>query len=182
MLNSSGETSSDILPNVFKGYAAASDQVFREYVRRKKDEWEEGSSHLMVYKFVHLVNEKLKATKTREVWYAPSEDQTEMMALSSKSNKLTKKLSKSAKAKAKKVGGKTTKESPKNGKPSWMSRPTNSNQMKNPRYGLANHGIGAAQKPEACVKVCDVCIQQIPARERYSRGTMMRQKQQLQRS
>jgi hypothetical protein len=65
----------------------------------------------MAEHIMQLVNEKFKAMKTRKVWDAPSDDQTESMALSSKLNKLentTRKLSNSAKAKAKKSGSQTT--------------------------------------------------------------------------
>jgi hypothetical protein len=55
----------------------------------------------MVNQLMHLANEKFKAMKTKEVWDAPSEEQTECMFLSSKLNKLentTKKSSNSSKS------------------------------------------------------------------------------------
>jgi hypothetical protein len=33
-------------------------------------------------------------------------------------------------------------------------------KLRSPRYGLANHGIGAAPKLEACVRICGMRIHQ----------------------
>ena len=37
------QQSTDVLTNLFKGYKAASDKVFVEYIMRKEEEYEEGS-------------------------------------------------------------------------------------------------------------------------------------------
>jgi hypothetical protein len=43
-----GETSNDLLANLFKGYGAAMDKIFVDYISRKKERYEEGGkSHQM---------------------------------------------------------------------------------------------------------------------------------------
>ena len=41
-LRSRGETTTDLLTNLFKGYLACSDKDFCDYITRKQDTWEEG--------------------------------------------------------------------------------------------------------------------------------------------
>ena len=41
-LASSGETTHDLLSNLFKGYAATSDTTFTSYIERKQEEYEDG--------------------------------------------------------------------------------------------------------------------------------------------
>ena len=45
-LNAQGEQSLDLLSNLFKGYMAASDASFLDFIKRKKDAYEEGEVDL----------------------------------------------------------------------------------------------------------------------------------------
>jgi hypothetical protein len=48
LLTARNQKTSDLLFNLFKGYGAVSDKVFRAWLMRKQDNQEEGkSSHLM---------------------------------------------------------------------------------------------------------------------------------------
>jgi len=79
-LSARGEESNDVLVNVFKGYAAASDEAFTRYIQRQKDAYDEGKNvdedSIMkdaVNKFNHL--------KLEGKWNALSADQEKLVAL-----------------------------------------------------------------------------------------------------
>ena len=92
LLHTRGETTIDLLTNLFKGYAAASDQVFRSYIERKLETWEEsggdddtmGADALMT-----LANEKFKIMKNKGTWIAQSANEEKITALTAKIAKLT---------------------------------------------------------------------------------------------
>ena len=43
-MESRGETTHDLLSNLFKGYAAASDTTFTSYIEHKQEEYEDGTN------------------------------------------------------------------------------------------------------------------------------------------
>jgi hypothetical protein len=43
-LSSRGETTHDLLTNLFKGYKAASDRQFIAYIKKKEDDYDEGNN------------------------------------------------------------------------------------------------------------------------------------------
>ena len=75
-----GEQSNDLLVNLFKGYAMASDRIFVEYVSKKLDLYEEGAdmdpSSLMA-----LAENKFKSMKQDGRWNAISEEGEQIIAL-----------------------------------------------------------------------------------------------------
>ena len=78
-LNARGETTTDLLTNLFKGYAACSDKTFVKYIADKQADYEEGkdleSNELMV-----LAENKYKILKTKEIWEAPSEEEAKLIS------------------------------------------------------------------------------------------------------
>jgi hypothetical protein len=75
LLYTRGETTTDLLTNLFKGYAAASDQVFRSYIERKLKTWEESgrdNDTMSADALMALANKKFKIMKNKGTWNAPS--------------------------------------------------------------------------------------------------------------
>jgi len=79
-LNARGETTQDLLANVFKAYKVASDKTFVEYIRKKEDEYDEGADidvdHLMLQ-----AGNKYKTMVQQGTWAAPSAEEEKIVAL-----------------------------------------------------------------------------------------------------
>lgn len=89
-LESRGESSEDIVLNLFKGYMNAKDARFRNYIQTKKDAYDEATgeppfSHdqLMV-----LAENKYKTMKINREWNAPTEQDKELVALKAEVKRL----------------------------------------------------------------------------------------------
>ena len=81
-----------MLTNLFKGYAAAFDQVFRSYIERKLETWEESGGDddtMSADALMALANEKFKIMKNNGTWNVPSANEEKITALSAKVAKLT---------------------------------------------------------------------------------------------
>jgi hypothetical protein len=79
-LSARGETSSDLLVNLFKGYKSANDVEFLDFVRRRENSYEEGedinTNNLMADALI-----KFKARKLVGKWSAPTKEQGQILAL-----------------------------------------------------------------------------------------------------
>ena len=86
-LGARGETTQDLLSNLFKGYSSCSDQSFVTYIMKKQDEYDEGqamtSDQLML-----LADNKYKNLLLKNKWNAPSEHEEKILALEAKINAL----------------------------------------------------------------------------------------------
>ena len=100
-----GETSSDLLINLFKGYRAANDVEFLDFIRRKSNAYEEGkpgSDNIGVLMSDSLV--KFKARKLVGKWSAPTKEQGQIIALTAQVEQL-----KTSRKIRKTTGGSSTK-------------------------------------------------------------------------
>jgi hypothetical protein len=106
-LSARGETSSDLLINLFKGYKAANDVEFLDFIRRKANAYEEGddinTNNLMADSLI-----KFKARKLIGKWSAPTKEQDQILALTAQVE-----LPKSAKKATKKTPADSTTKKPK---------------------------------------------------------------------
>ncbi len=75
-----GETSNDLLTNLFKGYGAAADKVFVEYIGRKLEKYEEGEN-TTADALMEQANSKYKLMREQNTWNAPSEQEEKILAL-----------------------------------------------------------------------------------------------------
>jgi hypothetical protein len=75
-----GESSNDLLTNLFKGYGAATDKVFVEYISRKLEKYEEGED-TTPDALMEQANSKYKLMKEQNTWNAPSEQEEKILAL-----------------------------------------------------------------------------------------------------
>jgi hypothetical protein len=84
LLHTRRETTTNLLTNLFKGYTAASNQIFQSYIERKLETWEElgGDDDTMSADvLMALANEKFKIMKNKGAWNAPSANEEKMTAL-----------------------------------------------------------------------------------------------------
>jgi hypothetical protein len=87
-LSSRGETTHDLLTNLFKGYKAASDRQFVEYIKKKEDEYDEGTN-IIPTTLMTLAANKYKILKEKNKWEAPSPEEEKILALEAKISKMT---------------------------------------------------------------------------------------------
>jgi hypothetical protein len=89
-LSSRGQTSSDLLVNLFKGYKSASDDKFFDYINRKESDYDEGGdvteTSLMAGALV-----KYKARKLTQSWGKPTKEQNQILALTAQLEKMSSK-------------------------------------------------------------------------------------------
>lgn len=161
-LHARGETTTDILPNLFKGYKAASDKTFRKWIIQKSSDYDDGQD-LDKDTLMNLAGNKYKILTVRKEWNAPTEEESKIIALEAKvqklsSNKKSNKPSETGKNKnsaksnsnANKAKGKA------NVKPDWMLIPpkegeSNSKTVNNKQYWWCpNHNCWTRHKPTEC--------------------------------
>jgi len=86
-LNARGETTTDLLTNLFKGYKAAKDEKFVEYIEKKEEYYEEGND-LGANELMSLAKTKWSIRKQKHLWNAPSKQEEKILALEAKVKKL----------------------------------------------------------------------------------------------
>jgi len=86
-LNARGETTTDLLTNLFKGYKAARDEKFVEYIEKKEEYYEEGND-LGANELMSLAKTKWSIRKQKHLWNAPSQQEEKILALEAKVKKL----------------------------------------------------------------------------------------------
>jgi hypothetical protein len=76
-----GETSSDILFNLFKGYNAVKDLEFKEYIKTKKSAYEDGTLDLKEETLMNLAQNKFDTLVQDGTWNRPTKEQEQIIAL-----------------------------------------------------------------------------------------------------
>eukprot|EP00978_Attheya_sp_CCMP212_P025956 scaffold84501_cov28-Attheya_sp.AAC.1 len=84
-----GETTNDLLSNLFKGYLAASDKVFVLYMTCKQEEYEEGKTYNSKL-IMSLSNTKYKTLKQKSEWNAPTAEEEKILALEAEMSQMKK--------------------------------------------------------------------------------------------
>lgn len=130
------ESSTDVLTNLFKGYKAASDKVFVEYIERKEEMYEEGEK-LTVDALMHLAANKYKSRLRKNEWNAPSQEETKILALEAKIKTLEgRQRKRKADSNDSTTDKKRSKDTPtKLGtpRPAWMTVPPTKTEMGKPK-------------------------------------------------
>jgi hypothetical protein len=103
-LTARGERTLDLLPNLFKGYEAAKDTQFLEYIRKKKAEFEEGTLTLQPEILMSQASIKYRTLVEKGEWDAPSESETKIIALTTQVQQLQSAAKKAPKPKSKEKG------------------------------------------------------------------------------
>ena len=100
-----GESSSDLLINVFAAYLAVPDKKFVEYIEKQKDKFDEGEE-ITYKKLMQVALIKFKDRKRSDKWQAPSAEEEQIIALTAQIGDLKKAKSANTDAKMKNAGGK----------------------------------------------------------------------------
>ena len=82
-----GETSNDLLANLFLGYLSSRDATFRRYMEKKQEDYDEGAIYT-VDSLMSLASNKYKTLIEAGKWMAPSDDQAKIIALEAKMSKM----------------------------------------------------------------------------------------------
>jgi hypothetical protein len=83
-LNARGEQTLDLLANLFKGYMTASDSAFIDFIKRKKDAYEEGEIDLTPNALMQATVNKYNSLKQQGRWNQASEQDEKIIALQAK--------------------------------------------------------------------------------------------------
>jgi hypothetical protein len=161
-LHARGETTHDLLSNLFKGYAAASDKTFQAYISKKEDEYDEGKD-IDPVRLMNLALTKYKTLTEAGKWNAPTEEEEKIIALEAQLKKLAaqKKPNKTDDKKGNKgkQGNKSKQQKGKQGnfdKPAWMlEKPKDGEPKKKEVKGktywwCTKHNFWARHPPEKC--------------------------------
>lgn len=152
-----GETTTDLLTNLFEGYLAVSDKNFVQYVERKQQDYDEGQDidpdTLMI-----LCENKFKILKQRGQWNAPSAEEEKIIALEAQIKSLERKAKNFKKPKDnsnEEKGKKSSKDDKKTTK--WFLVPPTAKEKGKPKtvngreyWWCPNHKKWVRHKPEEC--------------------------------
>lgn len=83
-LRARGETTNDLLNNLFKAYKTVKDDDFMTYIKAKESDWYEGELNLTAEKLMLLANNKYRLLKDQGKWQAPSAAEEKIIALEAK--------------------------------------------------------------------------------------------------
>jgi hypothetical protein len=140
LLLAHGETKTDLLMNLFKGYLAANNKTFVAYIDRKQENYKEGNG-IATKDLMTMADNKFKLLKEGNRWNAPLEDEEKILALHTEIKNLQKQATKAKKgnppaATKKRLTGRTPKkkgyDKAKQDKPDWMSHSNKPNDLKKP--------------------------------------------------
>ena len=84
-----GQTTNDLLTNLFKGYSACSDPVFRRYIEQKKESYEEGS-RITANQLMQWAKTKYNLIVEAGLWNSPTTEQQQIYALKAEVESLKK--------------------------------------------------------------------------------------------
>jgi hypothetical protein len=88
-LTQRGESSSDLMTNIFKAYATVQDKDFVRYVDDLKTQYEDGRLDMDADKLMMLGYQKFKNLNLHQTWQAPpADDKNDVVALSTLSEEL----------------------------------------------------------------------------------------------
>lgn len=142
-LASRGETTQDLLTNLFKGYGSCSDKTFVEYIAKKQDEYDEGKDFTPA-RLMQLADTKYRTMKDKEIWEAPSETDEKILALEARLENFKKKYANAKRGPGKGGDDKPNPNPNKNKssekgkrkqteKPSWMLKRPSDAELNKPR-------------------------------------------------
>ena len=167
-----GETSQDLISNLFRGYKAASDQDFREFVKRKKDAYNEDNVEITPEDLMVKASFKYNALKNSGLWNKASQDQERIIALETQIAKL-KKHPKTPKGG--KTPGKDDEKKASPDKPKWINTaPTNGQETRRfnnkTYYWCKNHGRWSTNPKHTTATCRGVGVKKDPKEQPKSDG------------
>jgi hypothetical protein len=166
-LHARGETTQDLLANLFEAYKTAADKDFVSYIKMKENDYDEGKE-VDPYVLMHQAQNKYKAMIDDKTWAAPTKEEEKIIALEAKITKLTSKKNpqkdkkKGQRGHKNKSKGKNTKNGNQDGqngytKPAWQTKPPTDNEkgkskkVNKKEYWLCpHHKSWCRHKPDEC--------------------------------
>ena len=130
-LRARGETTSDLITNLFQAYAACSDQQFVKHIADVQSQWEDNEKPLTEVQLMEKALKKYRLLKDRGVWEAPTAQDAKIIALEAKIHKLTNGGRSKRKGDKDSKDGKKKKQ--KKEKPKWMFQRPKDEDLKKPR-------------------------------------------------
>jgi hypothetical protein len=91
-LSARGETSNDLFNNLLKGHKAADDSEFQDFIKRKRNEHEEGAN-VTVNSLMADAEAKFRTRVLNNEWAAPTKEQGQIIALTAQIEQLKSKTS-----------------------------------------------------------------------------------------
>jgi hypothetical protein len=114
-----GQRTEDLLANLFKGYATASDRTFRSYIAKKEEDYEDGID-MEPTELMRLALNKYKSLMEKGKWNELSDEEAKIIALEAKvANRFDKLKAGQVKPKPQKGREKGAKK-PRKDRPEWM--------------------------------------------------------------
>jgi hypothetical protein len=163
-LNARGETTQDLLANLFQTYKTCKDKDFVMYIKGKEDEYDDGED-IDEFQLMARAQNKYKVMVESKSWAAPSKEEEKIVALEAEIKKLSnskqstkKKTDKKGKGKGKGKGENKDDKSNK-GKynpPAWKLKPPKPNEKNNKEvegrtyWWCPNHKMWTLHKPSEC--------------------------------
>jgi hypothetical protein len=150
-LEARGETTQDLLSNLFKGYKAASDEKFVEYIQSKEDDYDDGDETITATHLMEIAVNKYRTRLQANTWKAPTEAEEKIIALEAKLQMMIKQQKKFKKS----ANNKKNKYTPKD-KPAWMKvppksgEPTTKSKDSKTYHWCKHHKAWVMHKPEDC--------------------------------
>ena len=86
-LSARGETTHDLLANLFKGYLSSKDPTFARYIEKKQEDYDDGTV-FTVDSLMNLASNKFKTLVEAGKWMAPTDEQSKILALETKLGRL----------------------------------------------------------------------------------------------
>ena len=97
-----GEESLDVIAYLFKGYEAANDSKLADFIKRKRDSYEEDGIDLTPEELMSQTNNKYLSLQRSGMWMKATADQEKIIALETKVEDLKKNRAKQTQEKGKK--------------------------------------------------------------------------------
>ena len=148
-----GETTHDLLNNLFKAYKAASDKKFVEYIERKEIDYEDGDK-LEARELMNYAKKRYLSKKENGNWNAASEDEAKIIALQTQVDILEGKAS--LKAKTDTPTHKPKGKDKKFQKPAWMLKVPDEGDAKSKKvdgkdyHWCPTHVAWVRHRPDQC--------------------------------
>ena len=153
-----GETTNDLLTNLFKGYKAVQDKKFVQYIELKEEKYEEGED-MSPQQLMKVALNKYNIRKLRGQWNAPSAEEEKILALEAKINRLQRSRNQrrnnndNEEKSDNKDGQKSSrKKKAKKPKPEWMTTPPNDSDTSIKKQGNDKYKMVDGKKYFWCPK------------------------------
>ena len=116
-----GETSTDMLSNLFTGYLAAKDRAFVSYIDKKLELYEEGVD-ISYNQLMLWARQKYDLLRDKGVWNAPTPEEEKILALTAQVNRMSEKLKAEKPRKSENPSGQKGRMKDLKPKPEWFDK------------------------------------------------------------